>query len=103
MISKGLQSPLQFSLCFHNNFPLEQAEAGIAVNVTDSGADLLDLATVRTDDSSQINTSCECYTCSEKYTVGYLSHLWEVKELNSVILTGMHNLWQYAQMVKRLN
>ena len=41
--------------------------------------------------SDPIQVGCSCYTCAN-YSVSYLFHLNEVKEMNYNILLAIHNL-----------
>ena len=44
-----------------------------------------------TDDFSQLDEKCDCYTC-KNYTKSYLKHLYKSKEILSSILLTIHNL-----------
>lgn len=48
-----------------------------------------------------IQTGCECYTC-QNYTLSYLYHLYEVKEMNANILTAIHNAKVYDDFFGKL-
>ena len=40
--------------------------------------------------TEKLQPGCTCYCC-QNYTLGYLSHLFDVNEMNANILLGIHN------------
>jgi queuine tRNA-ribosyltransferase len=45
-----------------------------------------------THDFSPIDDSCDCYTCSQKYSRAYLHHLYRTTELSYYRLASIHNI-----------
>ena len=92
---------LKFSLSFHNNYPIEQANKATAINVLPGGeCTWTDLTSSNLRHSAEkLSSDCGCTTCSENYSMAYLHHLFDVKELNASILTSIHNLWQYQKLL----
>mgnify|MGYP001037722565 CR=1 FL=1 len=53
------------------------------------------------DDSSSLDPECDCYTC-KNYTKAYLRHLYMCREILSMRLNTIHNLYFYAQFFKKM-
>lgn len=53
------------------------------------------------DDSSPLDPECNCYTC-KNYTKAYLRHLYMCREILSMRLNTIHNLYFYAQFFKKM-
>jgi tRNA-guanine family transglycosylase len=45
-----------------------------------------------TNDKNPIMEGCDCYTCKNGYTRGYLKHLYRAKELSYYRLASIHNV-----------
>jgi len=52
-------------------------------------------------DSRPISTACDCHCC-QNYSLGYLHHLFEIRDPLAYRLATMHNLRFYAQLMVRL-
>ena len=52
------------------------------------------------DDFRSIDESCDCYTCSN-YSLAYLRHLFNAKELLALELASVHNLHFYMELIER--
>ena len=50
-------------------------------------------------DAYPIDTSCDCATCSAGFSRAYLHHLFAANEVLSAILTSVHNVHFYQQLV----
>ena len=46
-----------------------------------------------------IDNECDCYTC-QRYSLGYMHHLFRAKELTYFRLASLHNLHYYLKLVK---
>ena len=44
-----------------------------------------------------IDKTCQCYTC-QRYSRGYLHHLFKAKEMNAYILASIHNLYFFERL-----
>ena len=53
------------------------------------------------DDPEPIDASCQCSVCN-KYSRGYLRHLFVANEILSSILNTMHNLYFYLDTIRRM-
>jgi queuine tRNA-ribosyltransferase len=47
-----------------------------------------------------IDKECKCYTC-QRYSLGYLNHLFRAKELTYFRLASLHNLYFYLNLVSQ--
>lgn len=52
-------------------------------------------------DNSKIDEECECYTC-QRYSRGYLNHLFRSRELTYFRLASLHNLHYYLNLMKQM-
>lgn len=52
-------------------------------------------------DSRPISAACDCHCC-RNYSLGYLHHLFEIKDTLAYRLATMHNLRFYVQLMERL-
>ncbi|GMT10740.1 hypothetical protein PFISCL1PPCAC_2037, partial [Pristionchus fissidentatus] len=109
-VSQGSYSPVEVALLlsegidiFDCSWPIQQAEKGIAFEIT---SDYPTVSTLSTTDFNQPNLksdhsspfpSCNCYTCS-KYTRAYLTHLFNTHELLGPLLLVIHNLTEWDRM-----
>lgn len=96
---------------FESNYPLQQAQYGLAlqiehVKISEEDTDaskvsrLLDGRSQKTLDLTKeeckssklpMTEGCSCYTC-KNYTRAYIYHMLEVKEMNATILLAIHNV-----------
>ncbi|MDY6821644.1 MAG: tRNA guanosine(34) transglycosylase Tgt [Deferribacterota bacterium] len=47
-----------------------------------------------------IDSNCDCYTC-KNFSLGYLRHLYKIKEMLAYRLNTIHNLYFYISLVKK--
>ncbi len=52
-------------------------------------------------DSDPIDPACECYTC-QRYSRGYLNHLFRARELTYFRLASIHNLHYYLTLMRQM-
>ncbi|QCD45037.1 tRNA guanosine(34) transglycosylase Tgt [Campylobacter mucosalis] len=52
-------------------------------------------------DHAPIDFECNCYTC-QRYSRGYLNHLFKAKELTFFRLASIHNLHYYLNLMKQI-
>ncbi len=52
-------------------------------------------------DSRPVSAVCDCHCC-RNYSLGYLHHLFEIRDTLAYRLATMHNLRFYAQLMARL-
>ncbi|GMR59139.1 hypothetical protein PMAYCL1PPCAC_29334, partial [Pristionchus mayeri] len=111
-VSQGSFSPVQVAILlsmgmdlFDSSWPIQQAEKGIAFQVTaeypmDPSFSTVDftLPTLKSSHSSPF-PECTCYSCSN-YTSAYLSHLFSTHELLGPLLLVIHNLTQWDRMFR---
>ncbi|MEN8253670.1 MAG: tRNA-guanine transglycosylase, partial [Patescibacteria group bacterium] len=53
-------------------------------------------------DKKVIDSNCDCYTCQNNYSRGYLQHLYKTKELSYFRLASIHNLRVMIKLSKDL-
>lgn len=52
-------------------------------------------------DNEPIDTNCSCYTC-QRFSKGYLNHLFRAKELTFFRLASLHNLHYYLHLMSSI-
>lgn len=67
---------------------------------TTSGRVLIKQARYRRDESP-IDPACGCMVCA-RYSRAYLHHLYNVKEMLASRLNTIHNLWYFAEFMRRI-
>lgn len=55
-----------------------------------------------TNDNSVIMDGCDCYTCTSRYTRGYLRHLYLAKELSYYRLASIHNVRFMVRLAEQM-
>jgi queuine tRNA-ribosyltransferase len=53
------------------------------------------------DDSSPLDSRCECYTC-QTFTRAYLRHLFQAGEMLYSVLATLHNVRHYLDIMRRI-
>jgi tRNA-guanine transglycosylase len=53
-------------------------------------------------DAAPIDEACGCYTCSTRFSRGYLRHLFAANELLAYTLASLHNLWFILDLMRRI-
>jgi queuine tRNA-ribosyltransferase len=54
-------------------------------------------------DPKPIDDNCGCYSCKNKFSKAYISHLLRSGEILGVRLTTLHNLWTYLELTKKIS
>jgi queuine tRNA-ribosyltransferase len=85
--------------CVTSVYPIEKANAGVALSFPNVEIDLNDAKHML--DKSPIDTSCACFTC-RKHSRGYICHLLATKEMLATSLITIHNLYRFYRLFKRI-
>lgn len=86
-----------------SDYPFEAAENGLALQLTSAKRPLSIRERRNTLCTDPISKDCGCMCCEGgAVSVGYLRHLFEVREMGGVSLLAAHNLWQFLRWFSAL-